>query len=322
MVTKQWLRDAPAVTGPRQGIYPAMRRIARDALALGVGSTLPTNMRYLEEHGIVAGTMQRALAALETSGALVVTSRGHLGRVIDGLDVGAAWQASGLPPIRLLFPPSGPPEVDTLSTLISEQLTAHRLPHTVHHARGGIGRLRATQQGEHDFALVSRGVLTQALEPDEAEAVPVRIFGPGTYYAPETLVVVTRDTQDPSSVRTVAIDEESYDHVAFTRAEFPPQEGFRYVPCPFTKVPAMVLRGEVEAGIWHRTATFVPLELTGLSVRQLHRPAAVSAWEALSPAVIVACPIRSELASVLEILNLVDLASRQRAALTRGWEEG
>ena len=289
-------------------LQPAVRRIATDALALGTGARLPTNAEYLRDHQLGAGTVQRALKVLEERGALRTTSHGHRGRTVDTVDVGQAWQAGGLAPIRLILPPGGPAEIDVLEAALAEELTRLGIPHTVTHLRGGSGRLAAVLAGSHDIALTSAGVV-----PDGASRL-TRVLAPGTYYAPGRLASVHR-ADATAAARRVAIDTQSPDHAALTTAEYPTDEGFAYVETPFTRVPAAVLRGEVDAGIWHLQESVIPLDLAGLRTEPLHRPATQRAWERLSAAVLTGWGGRPELAAVLAALRLDDVGAAQLAAL-------
>ncbi|MFR9723745.1 YhfZ family protein [Streptomyces sp. MS19] len=298
--------------GPALGtaLQPAVRRIVTDALARGAGATLPTNAEYLAAHGFGAGTIQRALNLLRERGALTITSHGHRGRSVGAIDVGQAWQAAGLAPVRLLLPPSGPAEIDVLEQAMAEGLTDLGIPHTVHHRGGGAGRLRSVTGGEHDVALVSGGVGLPV-----RVVGPARVLGPGTYYAPGRLVVVRRAAAlDRTPVR-IAIDSGSPDHVALTRAEFPPDSGVTYRETPFPSVPAAVLRDEVDAGIWHIQRSVIPLDLAGLATRQPRSAASLTAWQHLSSAVLVGWSGRPELTAVLGALPLDDVAPAQLAAV-------
>lgn len=300
----------PSAARPFGGaLQPAVTALATDALAVGVGGTLPTNQDYLATQGIGAGTIQRALNELRAGGALDVVSRGHLGRVVTSLGIAAAWRAAWLPPVRLLLPPAGPVEVTALQQVIAESLSRLGIPHTVQHRRGGAGRLAQTVAGEADLAIVSAGAL--ALEPGKYRH---RALGLGTYYGPERIAVVQRqgETGPP---RRVAIDSDSPDHRAITEGEFPPSSGYEYVVVPFPRVPAAVLSGQADAGIWHITPSVVPLDLAGLVLSNLATSAGVAAWRAASEAVIVASPRRAELVAVIDGLDLSGLVERQAAAI-------
>lgn len=290
-------------------LQPAVTAIAVDALVVGEGGKLPTNSTYLDRMGIGAGTVQRALKELRECHALTVVSRGHLGRVVDHLDIAAAWRAAWLPPVRLALPPAGPVEILALQQVLAEALSAIGILHTVTHIRGGSTRLAMAMGGEADMALASAGVLTIAPPPHR-----YRRLGKGTYYGPDRIAVVTRAdaTQPP---QRIAIDPDSPDHQLLTHGQFPPGPSIQYVPVPFPRVPATVLSGTADAGIWHITPSVVPLALTGLKLHPLTMPAARHAWDLLSEAVLVGGPHRPELSAVLAALNFDSLIERQAAVI-------
>lgn len=306
--------NAAGIAGLAQGLYPAVRGVVNEVLARRVGDTMPTNASFKSEYGIGAGTLQRAINLLQERGAVRLTSRGHLGRTIVAIDVGQCWQAAGLDAVRLLLPPGGATEFDLLEAQLSEALTKLGIPHTVTHQRGGARRLVDVVAGAHDLTAVSWGVVDAALADGAAELGPMRRLDRGTYYADGQMVAVTRVSQ-VGRPKTVAIDRDSPDHVALTLAEFPQDRGFEYVAAPFPEVPAWVARGRVDVGIWHRTATVVPLDLAGLRESRLQQEAARATEQRLSGAVLAAAPQRPELAAVLPALELDALAAAQRTAL-------
>ena len=304
--------------GLSAALLPAVREVAVDALARGVGDPLPTNTHYLTQFGIGAGTMQRALASLEGGGALRTVSRGHLGRFITELDVGKTWNIAGLQPIRLLLPPRGPVEIDVLSAELAEQLSALGMPHTEHHERGGTRRVRDVQEGRADLAVVSAGVAALALSAGPRP--PHRTLDGGTYYGESRLVLVHRAGPLPGGPLRIGIDVESPDHAALTRAEFPSSDGHEYLPCPFPMVPAAVLRGEIDAGIWHVTRTIIPLDLAGLATAPMRTDAARTVWAERSPAVLLGWSGRPELTAPLAAMDLSGIAGLQRAALDQDFD--
>ncbi|MFE9662645.1 YhfZ family protein [Streptomyces sp. NPDC005955] len=292
----------------------AVKAIVVDALRAGVGASLPTNSHYLHALGASAGTVQRALKLLADQQALTVTSRGHLGRTVDALDIGAAWHLAGLTPLRLLFPPGGPVEIDVLTESLAGELTALGVPHTVHHQRGGARRIDAIVAGEYDLAVVSAGTLGDANR--RLGAAPTLVLPPGTYYAPRRLVAVTRTgAAQPAPGARVAIDHDSPDHVLLTESAYPPGQGYVYVPCKFPEVPAAVLRGQVEVGIWHLSHTVIPLDLAGLSCTDLEDLPTATAWQDLSAAALVGWPQRAELTAVLAAISLPTLPQAQQRQL-------
>ena len=308
---------ASGIAGLTSGLHLAVRVIVKDALGRGIDSSMPTNVAFQERYGISAGTMQRALAVLADRGALGVVSRGHLGRVIRSLDVAQCWQAAGLDPVRLVMPPSGPPESDILADQLAEGLTASGIPHTVKHLPGGTARLAAVRAGDHDLTVVSAGIWANSVEnwPAGETTAMLQEFPAGTYYAPGRLVVVRLADDARDGPLRVAIDENSPDHAALTMITFPRSAGHEYLPTTFTGVPRAVLTGDVDAGVWHIARSVVPLRLTGLRLEPLGDPAALELARLLSPAVLVGSPGRPELRPVIGGLGLADLVEAQRQAL-------
>ncbi|MFV0406229.1 MAG: YhfZ family protein [Propioniciclava sp.] len=290
-------------------LQPAVAALATDALAVGIGGTLPTNKHYLATKGIGAGTLQRALKELRAGEAVEVVSRGHMGRVVTDLDIAAVWRAAWLPPVRMVLPPAGPVEITELQQVVAEALTELGIPHTVQHLRGGSARLAMAAAGEADLVVVSAGTLAADRDPFQHRAL-----GLGTYYGPDRIAVVRR-RGDHEPPRRVAVDPDSPDHRAITEGEFPPGGRYEYVTVPFPRVPAAVLSHQADIGIWHITPSVVPLDLAGLILAQLAEPAGIAAWQQASEAVVVASQRRTELAAVMAGLDVATLVERQAAAI-------
>lgn len=310
-------QTAGGIAGATSGLHRAVRAIVLDALTRGVGETLTTNGEFQERLGVGAGTLQRAVDLLADRGALRTTSRGHLGRRIDEIGLGDCWQAAGLSPVRFILSPSGPIELDELEASLGDELTTLGVPFTMHHSRGGNGRLRAVAEGRYDIAIVSRGTFEGVRRSGMVTGLgAARVLGEGTYYAPDRLVVLRGPRSlDPALRETIAIDRESFDHEALTVAEFPDDGVLRYVQMDFTEVPGRVLAGLVGAGVWHVTASAVPLFLTGLSVDQFATSAGRAVRDSLSAAAAVAGSQRPELTAIVDALDLPGLERRQRVAI-------
>ncbi|MFV0426353.1 MAG: YhfZ family protein [Beutenbergiaceae bacterium] len=302
-----------ATSNTRRGLQSAVRAIVLDALAKGPGATLIKNSDLRQALSISAGTAQRALDLLGESGALQTVSRGHLGRLIESVDVGQCWQTAGLEPLRVTLSPGGAIEMDALEDRLGLELASLGIPHTMQHTPGGTVRLNAVANGWQDLTVVSSGTHhnhQQAM--GKSWAGPQRVLDPGTYYAPDRLVAVRRMDEDPSvQPCRVAIDRDSADHVALTTAEFGAE--CTTVDVPFPDVPAYVLVGIVDAGIWHITNSAVPIELSGLRLDPLQRDATIGVRDELSRAKLVGWTGRPEIQSVVDALDLTQLRQDQQS---------
>ncbi|GAA3586939.1 hypothetical protein GCM10022222_84540 [Amycolatopsis ultiminotia] len=280
-----------------------LRAVVIDALRLGIGERLPTNTHYARTVGGTAGTIQRAMTTLADQGALTTTSHGAGGRTVGSIDLRRAWALAGLDPIRLLLPPGGPEEIEQLSETLTDELTAAGIPHTVRHQRGGARRLDSLGTDRVDVVVVSSGVLDAAAHR-VGDDIHVRLLAPGTYYGANQLVSVHRTRDEGTEPHRIAIDRDSPDHVALTEATYPREDGYQYVDHPFPDVPAAVLRGDTDAGIWHRSHSVIPLELAGLTCHQLTAPAE-TVWSRISAAALVGSGSRPEVKSVLRAIPAV-----------------
>jgi len=288
--------------------------VVRDALGKRVGDTLVKNTDVRQALGIGVGTVQRALDLLAERDALQTVSRGHLGRRIETVNIGQCWQAAGLDPVRILLSSPGSVEMNSLESVLGDELGALGVPATVRHLPGGNQRLQQLRSGRTDLTVVSAGTYDGLTAAGEAGQFVHRRLAPGTYYAPERLLAL--DTADaPQPAQVVAIDRESFDHEALTLAQFPPATGCVYLHVPYPEVPAFVLAGIVDAGIWHVTSTVLPLSLAGLRSCTMSGRAAIETRDRLSGAVLSVWPGRPELVAVLRALRLTGLEPAIESAI-------
>jgi hypothetical protein len=279
-----------------------LRAIAVDALAIGPGETLPTNAHYLAKLDTSVGTIQRAMRLLNAQGALETVSRGHLGRVIRSLEIGRVWNTADLEPVRLLLPPAGAPEIDALVDRLIDTLIEYHIAYTLAHRRGGKKRLNALIQGEADLVLTSAGVRPRASDSFDPEMT--HQFGPGSYYGASNLVAITRaDRENSMPHERIAIDRESPDHVMLTSTLYPADRGHTFVDYPFPEIPAAILRGQADVGIWHRSELTIPLELCGLQATPLTGSEYERIWHDMSAAVLTGRKDRRELCGLFRILE-------------------
>lgn len=303
------------VSKAQQGLQAATQALVLDALVKGAGETLVNNAQLRAELGISAGTVQRALELLADRGALTTVSRGHLGRRIEQIEVGTCWQLAGLAPLRIALSPAGALEMDALEAVINAELTRIGVPHTVHHVRGGVARMRSIVAGEHDLTVVSAGTL-EGVEQTRARswAGPARILEPGTYYATDRLLVAWRPGEQAGRCR-IAIDRSSYDHEALTAAEFGDRD-VTFVDVPFPDVPLYVLSGAVDAGVWHITTSAIPPESAGVVLSDLSRAEARVIRDGLSRAAFLASKARPEIQSVLTAMSFDSVGELQAERLS------
>lgn len=248
------------------GVVAARRQLARILLEREVGQRLPSTQVLQQETGLGAGTVIKALRELQRLRAATLKARGHQGTTIEARHVGRLWSAAGLGTFVLVLPPPGPVEQQAAQTVVRSAMGRLSIASGIEYMSGAALRLEEVYQGRAHTALMSAGAFRH-LREDRPGVVGVDL-GPGSYYAHRSLVTVQRAGSEQGQVPRVAIDRSSLDHARLTEATFGRQE-HEAVDCPFVEVPARVLAGEVDVGIWHAMPTVIPPHLAGLTLTPL-----------------------------------------------------
>lgn len=295
-----------------QALLHALRCIVIHALEVGVNGKLLTNAQFLEKYGIATGTIQRAITNLKQAQALITCSKGHLGRIITQIDTGLCWNIAKLKPIQLLMPSSGSIEIDIVIRHLTNKLSKLNIPYFITHHPGGENRISQVLDGYYDVALASKGAVNNMPEPI-SEAL-IKMLDSNTYYSLDRLVIVSRTGENRCSWKKIGIDYNSSDHMRITQLEFPYDKNFRYVETRFKHVPSKILRGEIDAGLWHITSSPVPLDLVGLQACMLKDSIPVNTHKNLSAATFVINPHRPELISILNELDSQSVVCHQKQA--------
>lgn len=295
-----------------------LQAIARDLLGQEAGSRLTTGSQYQEQLGVGAGTVQKSLRSLSSSGAVVLKSRGHQGTYIVERDLGRLWQLAGLGSVRLLMTPPGADEHHALAAGLREVFQAMGIPMEIAYLRGAERRVREVLAGNAAFTVASGGA---ARDLDLGELASVEL-GSDSYYGPDSVVVVSLEggAAEPATGERlrIGVDRSSYDHAQLTYAEFPDDDRFAYVDCDFTHVPAAVLEGRIDAGIWHQMELLIPLDLVGLATRPLRAESARALRSEISSAVLLADVQNTQLTTVLREIDTATVRATQEALLSDG----
>ncbi len=296
-----------------QAILNAKRCIVTHALKVGVGGKLITSQELNAQYGITAGTTQRALNILSETKALMTSSRGHLGRIINHVDTGLCWNIAKLKPVQLLMPRSGSIEINVLIQYITNKLGQLNIPYFITNQAGSKKRMSQINKGIYDLTLVSAATV-QEMQDNLLEA-QIKIMHLGSYYSDNRLVFVFRQNTSKTDWKRIAIDENSIDHIKFTLMEFPNDERYEYIKTPFNQIPARILNNEIDVGLWHITKSPVPLENAGLYAQKFKRKQTIELHKKISAAVFVASRSRLELVSLFNEINIKEVAKLQKQAL-------
>lgn len=246
----------------RQG--DAIVGVARRLLAVPLDSQIPTLTEFGTDLGVGSGTVQAALRSLRDAGTVALSSHGHLGTKLVDRDLAALWAATGGGAIQGVLPLPTSPEFSGLATGLADEFERAGVRLNLTFRQGVRHRLEALGEGRVDF-LVCSAPAARSLSAEHA----VVLLPLHTFYARDAVVVITRSGELPDARGTVPIDRNSRDHSVLTEAEFPDA---LLVDVPYTLIPELVVHGEVDAAIWHRTSASPLLTATGLDIHRRSRP--------------------------------------------------
>ncbi len=311
----------PWPTPTSEGLPPlarnqlAVQEVARSILRHRSAARLPSIVEYQERLGVGSGTVQKAFHILEESGAATTEPRGHLGRFVVSINPGRAWSLAGLGIVHAVLTPPGALEIYGLVDGLLDEFGRLGLPLQVNYQRGSMKRLERIASSDASFAVMSSGAAASLARDD----LNVASLAAGTYYSPGSLVRLSKGAKSVGrgSRRRplrVGIDRDSSDHVQLTEAEFGHLEDVCYVDCQFPKVPADILAGRIDVGIWHRIMLLVPLKLMGIAAEPIS-PVTKALLGTRSAASIVFPKDNLELGTALDYVNLVRVAEVQEARL-------
>ena len=284
--------------------------IARTIISIGLSGRLPITSWFQEVMGIGSGTVQKALLELKKSGAVTLVSRGHQGTFVVSWNFSLLWDAARIPPVHIQLPPRGSQEATQVAYAFAEQCSQWDVAATVSYLRGAHSRLASLEKGVADIVLLSSGSAKMLLANLPTQRYEMFDVGNGSYYRPDSLVVVGKTSAATSKRQRVGIDYHSSDHQRLTRAQFPEQECY-YVEVDFTLLPRLVFLGEVDTGVWHQETSLIPLDKVGLEIRPLDNPTALEMAEAISSAVLV---VRSA-SPIAQLLRQLDFDRLRKQAI-------
>lgn len=286
MRNKAAARTEP-LTDLRSRNLRSVQLLALDMLGRSIGNRLPTTIEYQKELGVGSGTVQKALAILENSGAVTLTRHGHLGTRLVEQDEGMLWSMSGRGQIRLVLHPPGAIDGFGLLQGLHAEFEKFSVPLDVQYMQGAEARAEMVADSRVDATILSKSAADSLRRPLRRKLRTVEL-GSEIYYAPGSLVVVRRadGPKKPRKLR-IAIDRSSHDHEVLTEAEFPPAAKHVYVDCPYTEVLTALLEERIDAAVWHSTLLPVPLSAMGITETPVTSAEAGGELESVSTAVLV-----------------------------------
>lgn len=242
----------------------ARELVADQLLGVGVGEQIPTTAQLAEAAEVGYGTVVAALRSLTDDEIVAVSTHGHQGTRLVERDSVRLWKASGRGPLVGVLPLPQSLEFSGLATAVHAAAESRDLPVHLMYRQGAAERFGFLTSGRVDWIVASAGA--GSIGGAEVER---RVLDRFTYYGRDAVVVITASGRQPDGNGRVPIDRRSYDHTLLTETEFPDAE---YIETPYLSIPELVVRGAVDAAVWHQTSSSPLLLATGLALHPLRHP--------------------------------------------------
>lgn len=286
------------------------QELARFMLGVGDGERIPPVAALSQQLGVGTGTVQSALQALADSGALTLTPRGHLGTTVSDRHLPTLWRMSGSGSLECSMPLPISLEMSSIATAFQAAAGALGVEARLSFFQGVRRRLEEMRRGRADAVVGSCAALeTLAGEHDHIESL-----GAFSFYARDSVVIVTRRGDDVKRTGRIPIDRHSFDHSFLTETEFPDAE---LVDASYPLIPEMVVNGDCDAAIWHQSSASPLLVATGISIHPLARLTSADLEPLSQAAVLTTDGTRGAAALVHEIVNHSEFDVTRRAVLNR-----
>jgi hypothetical protein len=278
-------------------------QLAKYLVTIKEGQRLPpvNTMKEMFESG--TGTIQRALKDLEESHAAIFQSKQKLGTILKHKNINLLWKIANLDNLMILMPLPNSWEFQGLASGFRSELERVGIPFTILYTHGSKHRIDTLKSGRVDFVILSNVAAEKASEKNP-ELKQLFIFEVGTYYAKDSVVIITRSKLNPFDENNrIGIDPDSFDHHNLTNKEFPNHKQF--VKVSYAYLPQAILNGQIDCAIWHKTALGLSLEQQGLEVHPLKNESVMKLADKISKASIVSTKGKAK--EIYSILTEIDL---------------
>lgn len=249
--TRRWNKD-----------LQVQQALARVMLRAPDGDRLPTVTQLCRDFGVGSGTVQSAMRALADQEAVSIVARGHLGTAVVSRNLCLLWQLSGAGPLECSMPLPMSLEITGLAAAFHAVADELRVQLRFSFSQGIRRRFKALEDGRTDVVVGSTTAVASLVRPDDR----VLDLNDYSFYAMDSVVVLTRSGESVDRRGRVPIDRNSLDHSSLTKAEFPEA---KFVDAAYTMVPELLVRGDVDAAVWHRTSASPLLNASGVDMHPL-----------------------------------------------------
>lgn len=231
-----------------QKIGIVVNRLAQDLLTRRVGDRIPSISEYQNKLQVSRGTIQNGLNYLKDRGAIVLTSRGHLGTYLEYQDYRKLQECSFNKELLGSMPMPYSLCYQGLATALFRAFSSYAF--NLVYVRGSESRLKLLSSGVCQFTVCSRYAAEEAIRCQSDIEIAVDL-GPGTYLTRHVLLLREPDKTAIGSGMRIAYDSASLDHRHLTELMSAGVRNVRLVDRKAHQTIRAIRAGEIDAGIWN-----------------------------------------------------------------------
>lgn len=140
--------------------------LARKFLASEIGDKCPTIAYCTETFHVSRGTVQDAMAFLESSGCITTEKMRKRGTILTGIDKKKLYQMSGIDTLTGTMPLPLTPDLQGLASGICISMEASPIPFAFTFVQGSSKRIKLLKNMTYDFTIVSQSTANRFLPSD------------------------------------------------------------------------------------------------------------------------------------------------------------
>lgn len=226
------------------------RELAQMFIPIQEGERIPTVTAIHEETQLARGTIQNAIKLLQSSGAIILEARGHLGSFLVKKDMQILLQIAGVHTIVGVMPLPYSKRYEGFATGILAALkNEYQMPAAMAYMRGAQKRIEFLLSGRYDFAIISK-YAARELQNSGVEIRTVKHFGKYSYVSKHIIAFRDLEVKEISDGMRVGIDYQSVDHVKLT-ARLCGGKHVQYIPMGYHQILEKLEANIIDAAVWN-----------------------------------------------------------------------
>lgn len=226
------------------------RQLAQMLIPVQEGERIPTVTEIHEETQLARGTIQNAIKLLQSSGAITLEARGHLGSYLVKKDMQILLQIAGVNTIVGVMPLPYSKRYEGFATGILAALkNEYQLPAAMAYMRGAQKRIELLLSGRYDFAIISK-YAARELQSSGVEIQIVKYFGKYSYVSKHIIAFRDSEAKVIAERMRVGIDYQSVDHVKLT-ARLCSGKQVQYIPMGYHQILDKLEADIIDAAVWN-----------------------------------------------------------------------